>query len=313
MRSSPASRPAEALFEPFEGKPYDLFFFLVDGLRFVGRKTPFAFRRDGRRQELKCALVGSDMVLGPVVREQVTERGILVYYRPLGEEERRSCFAALRSRLDLDLYYPYPHLTAGDRLERCAADDYWNTSPERVKSLGEGERVLREQTLELLSRHALAGARLYDPACSTGEFLSALKARHPTAYTIGQDKSREMVELSRPRLDEAHWGDALQSPVPDDSVDWVFCRFLNVDVVPTVAAYELFLRVARRCRDGGHIVVFGHTPVLVASSFFESLGLVVHQRIGYSPIDDGVFQYYLLQKLGSLREPPRELSKALGG
>jgi isonocardicin synthase len=302
-----SARPVQVLFEPFEGKPYDLFFFEVGGRRFVGRKTPFRFERGGSVQELKCALVAASMVLGLVVRDQVTERGVLVYYRPLEEGERRAWFAAFHSRPEHDLYYPYPYLTAEGRRERCAPDEYWNTSPERVESLGEGERVLRQHTLDLLADCDLAGARLYDPACSTGEFLSALKARHPSAYVIGQDKSREMVELSRTRLDEAHWGDARHPAVPEGSVDWVFCRFLNVDVVPAAAAHALFLQAARCCREGGHLVVLGHTPILVAGSFFEALGLGIRQRIGYSRADDGVFQYYVLHKTGPLREPPASL------
>jgi isonocardicin synthase len=303
-----APRPEEApaaaiLFEPFERKPYDLFFVQLQGRRFVGRKTPFRFRRRGRDQELKCALVDASMVLGPVIREQLTEAGIAVYYQPLEERARRRCFAALRSRLDHDLYYPFPHLTAGTRREKCAPEAYWNTSPERVESLGAAEEVLREYTLQVLARLDLAGAVLYDPACSTGEFLSAIQRRHPSARTIGQDKSREMVDYCRGRLDEVHWGDSRSSPVPDGSVDFIFCRFLNADVVTTAEAHQLFVPIARRCRDGGHLLVLGHTPVLLSSAWFEALGLEVLQRIGYSAPDDAVFQYYVLRKTGRLREP----------
>lgn len=293
-----AQRRPEMVFEPWERKPYDLFCFAAGGREFVGRKTPATFQTEAGPVALKCALVGPEMVLGERERVQVTERGIAVYYRPLRSEEAETVFRAFTDDVRHDLHYPAPHLAAATRQERVAPPEYWTVGRERVDHLNRGEVFLREYTLRLLDRFDLNGARIYDPACSTAEFLGAIKRRFPGAWTIGQDLSAEMVELARGRLDEVHHGDCARSPVPDGSADFVFVRHLNVDVVTTARAYELFVSVANRCRDGGLVIVFGHTPVLLGSPWFEMLGLQVEQRIGTVSGGRLAFQYYVLRKTG---------------
>lgn len=286
------------LFEPFERKPYDLFLFHAGGQRFVGRKTAATFDAGAGEVSLKCCLVSPQMVLGALEREQVTERGMTVFYRPLDAREKEAVFLAFTSDVRNDLYYPVPHLTGDGRREKVAPMEYWTVTPERVEDLNAGEVVLRDYTLSFLSGFELDGARIYDPACSTGEFLGSIKDRFPDVYTIGQDLSREMVEHARGRVDEIHHGDCVDSPVPRGSADFVFLRHLNVDVVTTERAHELFVAVADRCRDGGHLIVFGHTPVLLGSPWFEMMGLEVKQRIGTAFGNRCAFQYYVLRKNG---------------
>jgi isonocardicin synthase len=285
-----------AAFEPWERKPYDLFFFEADGREYVGRKQPASFQTAEGTVSLKCALVAPEMVLGRHERVQVTEAGITVFHRPVDEAEAEAAFAAFAADPLADLHYPAPHLQPGARAERVAPPGYWTSAPARVQHLNVGEVFLREYTVGLFAGPELERARIYDPACSTGEFLAALKARVPSAWTIGQDLSGEMADLARGRLDEVHHGDCADSPVPDGSADLVFVRHLNVDVVTTRRAYELFVPVANRCRDGGRIVVFGHTPVLLASPWFEMLGLTVERRTGTLHGGRFAFQYYVLRK-----------------
>jgi len=298
-----AGTPAR-LFEPWDRKPYDIFFCQVEGQSYCGRKTPIRLRDEqGRQREMKCALVDGSMLCGPVLQEEISEEGVAVYYLPLDEAERLRLLARMASDLGNELRYPFPHLTAGERRERATPVDEWQSSPEEIVELDEGERVLRDWTLEWIAELELEGARVYDPACSSGRFLATLKHHFPAIRAIGQDANQGMVELSRKVLDEVHWGDAETSPVPDGSADFVFCRFLNVDVVTRRRAQELFLPVARRVRPGGRMVVFGHTPVLLGSAWFEAAGFEVERRIGRCRSPEAIFQYYVLRRSGPLRDP----------
>jgi len=55
--------------------------------------------------------------------------------------------------------------------------------------------------------------RLYDPACSTGQFLSTMREALPKAYLIGQDLSAHMVSFAKKRVDEIYCGNAVQPKV----------------------------------------------------------------------------------------------------
>ena len=68
---------------------------------------------------------------------------------------------------------------------------------------------------------------IYDPACSTGEFLEDFKKKFPESYTIGHDLSQEMVNYAKDFVDEACCCNAIDSPLKEKSVDLMFLRFLN--------------------------------------------------------------------------------------
>ncbi|WP_164009415.1 class I SAM-dependent methyltransferase [Pyxidicoccus trucidator] len=296
-RAALERRPPEVDFEPFERKPFDIFFLDVGGHRFVGHKREATLRTGGPEPlKMKCCLVEASMLLGLFVREQLTQEGISVFYRPMSLEERQAVFAAFTADARNDLYYPYTHLVAGTREERTAPPEYWKPTPRQMQHLDAGEVVLREHTLRVLTGLGITRGTVYDPACSTGEFLGSLKAALPGLRTVAQDLSPEMVEVARGRVDEIHVGDAWDSPVPPGSMDVVFFRLLNFDVMTTRRAHELLPRVANRCRDGGRLIVFGHTPVLVGAPFFERLGLTVERCSASEDHGRVAFQYYVLRK-----------------
>lgn len=290
------------VFEPFDRKPFDIFFLRVGQQRYVGRKQPAVVSHSNGIEKMKCCLVSADMILGTAEREHITEGGVTVFYRPLDAQAKESIFELVRKDPLTDLYYPYFPIV--EPPEKDEDEDYWIPTPERVEELDRGESMLREYTLKWLDRFDMKNKVVYDPACSTGAFLHSIKNAFPDTHTVGQDLSKEMVEYCRGRVDELYCGDSASAPIKEESADFVFFRFLNVRVVNSVQAHELFLENAKCCRIGGYIVLFGHTPIILPSEWFEELGLIVEQRTGFSTALNSAFQYYVLRKIKSLPVAP---------
>jgi isonocardicin synthase len=282
------------VFEAFDARPYDLFVLRNGATRALGRRYPSGA---GRR---RTSLVDASNILGTLEREQVFSEGVTAFFRPLTDGCRRELFRELARRPDTDLYYPFPALSRGNGREWCTPADYWQPTPDRVRALDEDEALLREKTIALLADYDLRGRILFDPGCSTGTFLSSIKARYPGAIIVGQDSSPAMAEFCRDRFDDVYVGDSATPGVAEESVDFVFFRFLNFHVITTQRAHDLFLVNAKRCRVGGHILVAGYTPVLLSAEWFEILGLQVLQRIAFFDERDAVCQFYWLRREGPL-------------
>ena len=86
------------------------------------------------------------------------------------------------------------------------------------------QEILREYSRQFLLSLGQPDLHLYDPACSNGVFLQAMKVALPRCRTIGQDLSPNMVAYAARRLDEVHCGDCRIPAVGQASVDVVFCR-----------------------------------------------------------------------------------------
>jgi len=296
--------PVWYTFEPFERKPHDLFFLSRGSVRLFGQKTPIKLPRISGAEERKCCLIDKSMVLGLAQREQVFQHGITVFFHPLAASERDELFRDLATDPQTDLYYPFPYFAPGSRDEHLSSPDFWKPSPERVLELDEDERPIRELIVRLLAGFDLRGKVLFDPACSTGKFLCTLREHYPGVRLIGQDRSREMADFCIGKLDEVHCGDAQFPVIPEESVDFVFLRFLNFDVTSVAAAHELFAVNARRCRIGGYILVVGHTPILISSQWFECLGLKVERRTAWWTEASAVLQFYWLRRVNEVRDLP---------
>ena len=290
-----SKRTIEIYFEAFSARPQDIFFFSMELYKFVGRKSLSTLSLEQKITGTKCSRITADMILGVVCRDQITDQGVILSFKPLRACEKLGIFNALKQNPLTDLYFPYPFLNA-QNVEDVSPDEFWVPTPEQVSSLNAGEEHIRRYTQNILQRFNLTNMKIYDPACSTGQFLSAIKKAYPSTYCIGQDLNKQMVEYTRQNscLDELHEGSADVSPVADESVDFIFFRFLNLEVVDTRLAHALFSKIANRCKNGGHIIVLGHTPILLSAEWFERLGLVIEQTIGHD--DVSVFQYYILQK-----------------
>jgi len=119
-----------------------------------------------------------------------------------------------------------------------------------------------------------------------------MKQVQQSAHLIGQDLSPTMIETARPLLDEVFVGDSLKPTVSESSVDVLFLRFLNSEVLDTQAAYERFISLIRTVKPNGKILMFGHTPVLISTGFIKLCNLNIQRNIGCNLKERVMFQFY---------------------
>ena len=176
----------------------------------------------------------------------------------------------------------------------------WSLNKEKVIYLGYGEEHIRKYTKEYLLQNKLVenNCIIFDPACSTGQFLYELKKHFPNCKTIGQDLSKEMVDYARNYVDEIYHGNAIKTFITDKSVDILILRFLNSEVVTTITAYRLFNKLIATVKNNGLIICFGHTPVLIRQKYFlKRNDLKILHSNGYDKDTNSIFQFYILKKL----------------
>lgn len=291
-------RKAEGIFERHNYYPMDFFFFTHNGIQYFGRKTVSRLYLEGRQSIKKCNQLTAMMIIGLVLRHQVLERGVTIFYKPLQDSEKVYLFNYLKNHSDVDVYFPFPVLTPGLH-ETVQTTDAWDPGEALPELLNVGEEHIRAYTLEFMSKFELARKIVYDPACSTGKFLGTIKEKFPEIYAIGQDMNPDMVKYCNRHscLDEVHLGNSLYPCVEKESVDFIFFRFLNLSVVSSQQALQYFCKISHTCKIGGTMVVFGFTPVLLSAEIFELLGLKIEQKTAYSKENNSIFQYYVLEKL----------------
>ena len=154
------------LFEPNNARPQDIFFFLIGSHKFVGRKLVSKLSIEEKITGTKCSRITAEMILGIAAGEQLTDEGIILFYRPLQTAEKLGIFNQLKVRLTTEISFPYPYFNEKKR-EDISPNDFWDVSEEQVDNLNWGEAHIRAYTHELLKKFDLTGKILYDPACST--------------------------------------------------------------------------------------------------------------------------------------------------
>ncbi|XP_067667639.1 isonocardicin synthase-like [Haliotis asinina] len=294
-------RPISRLDEENSTLPQGIFFLNVSEggsvMRLVGRKFISENWIANKIPELFCSIIRAEMILGVYADMRVTEGGYTMLYRPFSSSEKLRAFKdiVLNNCADVELVFPFPLLKKDTKREFGSPPEGWSIDDAFDVMLSHGEEHIRQFTVTYLSTLKLKSPRLYDPACSTGVFLSTMKTAFPNCYTIGQDQ--QMADLSRQRVDEVHCGNALEPKIKSGSADVVFVRFLNSQVVRSAEAESLLLALLPTVRDGGYMMVFGHTPVLLSSSNFAILeSFTLLQNIGATKDKTGIFQYYILRK-----------------
>lgn len=282
--------------EPLIGLPERLFVFaLPDGRWYAGYKTisDLVVRHD--LPGVFCSRIGWFNVLGSLESLRATESSARLAFTPMDERARRSVFADITARTEI--VHPFAkHVEPGR--EKRSRQGGWLVSEERAAFLGLGEAHLRSYTRILLGPRLHEFDELvvaYDPACSTGQFLAEFQSLDPDRIrTVGQDLSASMVAYARRRVDAVYEGDALVPAVAPGSVDLLFSRFLNSEVVTTMQARRLLPGLVAALRPGGLLVMFGHSPVLLDRVDLVAAGLTVDQTVGR--LEDHVFQYYVCRK-----------------
>jgi hypothetical protein len=295
VQSGQLCQNVQLLTERFDGQPQTIFVIEKQGITYVGRKLLSQRWVSGEISELFCSAISPEMVLGRLVSSRVCEDRVMVYYEPvLRDEIDQDLFSNFDPRMELR--YPFPYISKTSHTEPVSPDTGWEYESQLHDQLKRGENFLRAYSQEVLRDLLPASPVMYDPACSTGDFLAEVASSFTNAYTIGQDLSYEMAEVAASRLDEIYHGDAIDSPVAPASVDVVFLRFLNSEVVNSIRAIELFDSIIDRVRAGGYLVLFGHTPVLLDEGFLRTHALEIKSCVGKNE-SDSIFQFYLLRKI----------------
>lgn len=286
----------------FRDKDYNLpqNIFLIksfNGHVIAGRKLRSVLYAEKKINAINCSLITADMLLGIFVNKGQFNRNVWIEYYPFKKSEKRNVFDAIKHDIQIEIIYPFLYREYETGLEEVTPPEGWDVYPEKAIYLGFGEEHLRKYSIDVLKKYLLNNElKVFDPACSTGEFLYALKQAYPSIITIGQDLSASMVEYARPYVDIIYCGDSIYTPVKDYSVDIIIFRFLNSEVVSKEYAHKLFSVLINKVSDTGIAVLFGHTAVLLESVDFESVGYEVLQSTGYSEERDSIFQFYIIKR-----------------
>ena len=298
-----SKRPISKYFENFNEIPQGVFFLrsnMCDRV-IVGRRILSHQFVKNKIRELQCSHVTASMILGKLVDQRIKEDGVVLFYNELsaGEKIRLIDDILETGMSEFELTYPFPALVHLNKEEIQSPEEGWEIDEKLALSLGEGEVYLREYSIKFLKSLEEDELRMFDCACSTGQFLFTMKTALPNSYTIGSDLSAHMAEFAGKRVDEIHCANALQPPVPPKSVDIVFVRFINSEVIKTEIAH-IFLKPLTEClKIGGHIIIFGHTPVLTSAAEIKMVvpNLEIIQSIGGAREWNGIFQFYIAKRI----------------
>lgn len=299
------ARKPEMYFEKFDELPQSIFVMkfwrAADSQNhvLVGRRLLSHQWIANKIRELHCSHVRAGMLLGVLADERVQEDGVLVYYYPLTAEEKRFHMhdVVTKHLNDIEIAFPFPPLQTPLKTEIHCPDEGWEIDETLALQLGEGEVFLRDYSIKFLKTLGREDLFLFDPACSTGQFLATMKSGFPNSFTFGQDLSPCMVKYAKHRVDEARCANALDPQVPDETADVEFVRFINSEVLKARDARLMIGPLLKPLKTGGYMITFGHTPVLVSTSDFKmSERFEILQCVGGDPEWDGVFQYYVCKK-----------------
>ncbi|MBU7597457.1 class I SAM-dependent methyltransferase [Streptomyces sp. P38-E01] len=280
--------------EELTGRPERLFVFRLGERWYAGYKTISEYVLDRDMPGIFCSRVYWHNVVGELEAFRSSATDARVAFRPLDETARRAVFDAITPLTEL--VHPFAKQRE-QGVEKTSPSDGWLVSDERDAFLSMGEEHIRRYTKDRFGARFCALTEdvvAYDPACSTGRFLSDFATLNPARIrTVGQDVSREMVAYAKGRLERVHHGDAVNPAVEPGSAEIVFSRFLNSEVVSTVRAREMLPKLAATLRPGGSMVLLGHSPVLLDALDLAGAGLRVLQATARQ--DDCVFQYYVCE------------------
>ena len=285
------------IFEDFDyNLPQNIFVInSYKGKKIVGRKIRSTLRIENKINAINCSMITAPMLLGFLKTRSKKGRKIFVEYFPFNNEEKKYIFNDLKQNRLYDIYYPYKYRDFYTNQEEKSPETGWTFNPEKKEYLGYGEVHFRNFTTKFFADTNMDGKNIYDPACSTGEFLSDFKKNHPTSHTIGHDLSQEMIDYAKDFVDESCCCNAINSPLKNKTIDVMFLRFLNSEVVTTKDAYRIFKVLIQKVKKQGLIVCFGHTPVLITKQWFIKNNLKPIICNGYDAKRNAIFQYYVFE------------------
>lgn len=278
--------------------PQNIFFIKLPNDYIVfGRKIISVLHRNKELTALNCSRIDDNMIIGILKKSVYNTPDIQIEYYPLTDLERTSIYEIIKENNNINIYFPYTYHDYYTKEEKGSPKDGWHYYENLDIYLARGEKHIRKETIDFLNHEKLScDTVMYDPACSTGNFLKEIKDSYPYVYTIGADLSKEMIEVAKPKVDFALCENAYNSSVMDNSIDYLFLRFLNYHVVTKKEALEIYKVLLEKVKNDGKIICFGHTPVLLTKSELENDRCYIDRCSAYDQEYNSKFQYYVLTK-----------------
>ncbi|MFC6490505.1 class I SAM-dependent methyltransferase [Nitratireductor sp. GCM10026969] len=261
----------------------------------LGRKYP-RIRADGPDGFELSSLLAPDMLLG-LFRDMAIGSGTVdFFYTPITRRHAQQIFAHCTAMRSGEIVFPFPALD--DRFcELVCPTDYWEGASLDGERLAQEEAHFRQACQALFAARLAPRAAVFDPACSTGDFIAGLARGDPRLRYAGSDISEAMVHQARARhaATEVDFAVADAGSSQGPCCDALVLRFLNAEVVARCEAEQYFRHLSHRVRPGGLIVVFGHTPVVCPVRWLcHELALNIRSALESTP-DGRLFQFYVVE------------------
>lgn len=277
---------------PFDTLPQNIFTVNLKNKNIIGFKGISKRWMDESIDDIFCNLISQDMILGFTENMQIFDDKVCIFFRMIDRHERIKFFENIKKDNAAAIDFPFAYRNKINLKEVSTDPMGWRLNHVSLLSLRKGEVLLREYVRDQLHAEQLEGKIVYDPACSSGDFLASIKAINPSCYTIGQDLSKEMTLFAKTKVDRVIHGNAIESPLEEESVDLCMVRFLNSEVVSSEEAYKLFAKIIKRLKINGELFMFGMTPVLINSSWLKNSGHKIVSLKGFEKKYCSVFQFY---------------------
>jgi isonocardicin synthase len=295
-QDSNASGTLNCYEEPIGPGRHHLFVLRVNGRDWVGRKV---LQQTETGVWYINSLLKPWMLLGPLADMQWGDQGIALYFRGTSMEQKQAAFCLAQSRPDSEVHFPFPAID-DKGLEFICPSDYWQGDDSLATQLNADEVHLREHCATLLGTLSSPGTVILDPACSTGEFITHLARALPDRRCLGSDRSASMIEHAKrghaTSTVEFFVADARNIASSGLKCDVLILRFLNAEVMTRADARQAFHDMVACVNPGGTLLVFGHTPVLLAVPYMaQQLKLELISSVAARPEQLELFQFYRLR------------------
>ena len=287
--------PISCFVESTRNGLHQVFILRVRDRDWVGRKV---LQRDVCNRWGLSSLLSPSMLLGPHRQSQWGNDGVSIYFQTSTLKEKTEAFEAALNSPDSEIHFPFAVIDdCGD--EAVCPADYWQGNELLAAQLNADECHFREHCVSVLRPLLKPDDLVYDPACSTGDFIAHLAAELTDGRYLGTDRSASMIEYAQQR----HATSTAQFRVMEATAcidahircDVLILRFLNAEVMTRREAHSAFESLVRCVKPGGTILVFGHTPVLLAMPWLaHTFGLVIISSIAARSGRQELFQFYRL-------------------
>lgn len=258
----------------------------------VGLKSVHRCSNGGLRYDFQ---IHPWMLFGRLMQFSLSENGLIISYCNASPEEKSQFANSLASIPGAEIYFPFLLLDMQGR-EIVCPPTYWEKRAKDHIRFDLDEKDLRSYSIRRLKELGLPdGARIFDPACSTGTFLKALSDELPQHVYVGSDCSPEMIRLAAPKLSECFLSGASEIDLVGN-FDVVFLRLLCMEVVTQEEANKILVNSFRWIKKGGYIFVIGHNPIIAnISSIAPRFDVEILSSVGMDDVLGTVFQFYVLK------------------